>query len=129
MLTAARIELSPSTACVSMRRASRGLNSRAASGRSTAGDAVAHLYQALASALGAAASEICLAEEEGRRGNAADKDSQERRKRFEAAAQHYRKGANLTSNREVKVLALTPLPRSMLRICRHSTTPISRSVS
>ncbi len=65
--------------------------------------------QALASAFGAAASEICLAEEEGRRGNAATKDSPERRKRFEAAAQHYRKGANLTSNREVKVLALDAL--------------------
>lgn len=65
--------------------------------------------QALAAAFGAAASEICLAEEEVRRANAADKGSPERRQRFEAAAQHYRKGANLTSNREVKVLALEAL--------------------
>lgn len=65
--------------------------------------------KALASAFGAAASEICLAEDEVRRANAADKDSAERRQRFEAAAQHYRKGANLTSNREVKILALDSL--------------------
>jgi TonB family protein len=65
--------------------------------------------KALASGVGAAVSEICLAEEEARRGNAADKDSPERRQRFEAAAQHYRKGANLASNHEVKTLALDAL--------------------
>jgi TonB family protein len=65
--------------------------------------------KALALAFGAAASEICLAEEEASRANAAGKDSAERRQRFEAAAQHYRKGANLTSNTEVKIMALDAL--------------------
>lgn len=64
---------------------------------------------ALAAEFGSAASEICLGEEEAQRADSAEKDSPERRRQFEAAAQHYRRGANLTTNSDLKARAIHAL--------------------
>jgi TonB family protein len=63
--------------------------------------------QALAGALiDGAASEICAGDEAVRLANAAPKESAEKTRQLRAAAEHYRKGATLTSKVATKVLAL-----------------------
>src|SRR5437867_3649048 len=63
--------------------------------------------QALAGAeADAAAGEICSGDEAARLANAAAKDGAEKTRQLEAAAEHYRKAALLTSNAATKFLAL-----------------------
>lgn len=64
--------------------------------------------QALATGLSASGAESCLGEDEARQANAA-KESAERSRHLELAAEHYRRAANLASDDSVKVPALTAL--------------------
>src|SRR5262245_66026365 len=59
--------------------------------------------QALEQEFGAVSSEVCLAEEDMKRAYAAQEDSSERSRRFAAAAERYRKAANLSTKNAVKV--------------------------
>jgi TonB family protein len=66
--------------------------------------------QALADALtDGAAGEICAGDEAARLANAAPKDSTDKTRQWQAAVEHYRKGANITSRVATKVLALNSL--------------------
>jgi hypothetical protein len=60
----------------------------------------------------AGAAEMCSGDQAARLANAAPKESPERARQFEAAAQHYRKAVLLTSNVATKVLALNLLADS-----------------
>jgi len=62
--------------------------------------------QALASGASGAAAEICLGEEEVRRGDAAAKGRAERSRRFDSAVEHYRKADNLAAGAEARARAL-----------------------
>src|SRR5437867_2830183 len=90
--------------------------------------------QALAGAeADAAAGEICSGDEAARLANAASKDGAEKTRHLEAAAEHYRKAALLTSNAATKFLALNLLvdsydaqrlndPKRMERRCGKSSS-------
>ncbi len=68
--------------------------------------------QALAVSMDAAAGEICLGEEARRLAGAAPKESTQRTRQLETAADHYRKAVDVSSKVESKVRALDLLAQS-----------------
>ncbi len=65
--------------------------------------------RALSSGINTAATAVCLGEEQLRLGDAAARESRERRRRFDMAAQQYRRAANLRSATPTRALALNRL--------------------